>query len=55
LPYVVALATLGVADAIARDPELASGVNTAGGAVTNAAVADALGRAPTAFTDALAR
>ena len=55
LPYVVALATQGVADATARDPELAKGVNTAGGAVTNAAVAEALGRASTPLTDALTR
>jgi alanine dehydrogenase len=55
LPYVVALATRGVADATARDPELAKGVNSAGGAVTNAAVAEALGRASTPLTDALTR
>jgi alanine dehydrogenase len=44
-----------VADATARDPELAKGVNTAGGAVTNPAVAEALGRASTPLTDALTR
>jgi alanine dehydrogenase len=55
LPYVVALATQGVADATARDPELAKGVNTAGGAVTNPAVAEALGRGFTPLADALAR
>jgi len=55
LPYVVALATQGVGDATARDPELAKGVNTAGGAVTNAAVAEALGRASTPLSDALTR
>ena len=55
LPYVVALATQGVADATARDPELAKGVNTAGGAVTNPAVAEALGRASTPLADALTR
>ena len=54
LPYAVALATLGVADATAADPELATGVNTAAGAVTNVAVADALGRAATPLTEALA-
>ena len=55
LPYVVALATQGVVDATARDPELVKGVNTAGGAVTNPAVAEALGRASTPLADALTR
>jgi alanine dehydrogenase len=55
LPYAVALATRGVVDATAHDPELAKGVNTVDGAVTNAAVAEALGRACTPLTDALAR
>jgi alanine dehydrogenase len=55
LPYAVALATQGVVEATARDPELARGVNTAGGAVTNPAVAEALGRASTPLSDALAR
>ena len=31
LPYVLALADLGVRDAVARDPGLRSGVNVAGG------------------------
>ena len=53
LPYAVALATLGVVDATAADPELARGVNTAGGAITNAAVAEALGRAATPLEIAL--
>jgi alanine dehydrogenase len=44
LPYVVALATRGVRDATVSDPELAKGVNTAGGHVVNEAVAAALGR-----------
>jgi alanine dehydrogenase len=55
LPYVVALATQGVADATAHDPELAKGVNTAAGTVTNPTVADALGREYTPLADALAR
>jgi alanine dehydrogenase len=55
LPYAVALATQGIVDAAAHDPELARGVNTAGGAVTNPAVADALGRDCSALVDALAR
>src|SRR5439155_17316191 len=42
LPYAVALATNGVVDATGQDPELAKGVNTVDGAVTNAAVAEAL-------------
>jgi alanine dehydrogenase len=53
LPYVVALATRGVRDATATDPELARGVNTVDGAVVNAAVADALGRDSTSLEDAL--
>lgn len=44
LPYLVALATDGVAGAVAARPELLPGVNTHAGAVTNAAVATALGR-----------
>lgn len=44
LPHVAALARLGVHEACRRDPALAAGVNTAGGEVRNAAVAEALGR-----------
>jgi alanine dehydrogenase len=44
LPYAVALATLGVHDAIGAHPELAAGVNTEDGKVVNPAVADALKR-----------
>ncbi|MSO78490.1 MAG: alanine dehydrogenase [Acidimicrobiia bacterium] len=54
LPYAHALATLGVAAAVAADNELALGVNTVGGNVTNAAVAEALGRPVTPLADALA-
>jgi alanine dehydrogenase len=54
LPYVVALASNGVAAATTRDADLARGVNTAGGHVTNTAVAEALGRTPGALADALA-
>jgi alanine dehydrogenase len=43
LPYLAVLATHGVAGAIDARPELLAGVNIAHGAVTNAAVADALG------------
>jgi alanine dehydrogenase len=44
LHYTIELARLGVAGAIGADPALACGVNTAAGAVTNPAVAEALGR-----------
>ena len=54
LPYAVALATQGVVDATAQDPELAKGVNTARGAVTNPAVAEALGRASTPLAEVFA-
>ena len=43
LPYALALATRGVATAVRDDPELAAGLNTAAGRVTNVAVAAALG------------
>ena len=44
LPYLAELARLGVAEAARRDPALALGFNTVAGQVTNAAVAEALGR-----------
>jgi alanine dehydrogenase len=44
LPYVLALATRGVDEALRDDPELATGLNTAAGHITNPAVAVALGR-----------
>ena len=44
LPYLAELARLGVAEAVRADAPLALGVNTAGGHVVNAAVAEALGR-----------
>ena len=53
LPYARELATRGVADATAADPELAFGVNTVGGSVTNAAVAEALDRPLVPLVDAL--
>ena len=43
LPYAVALADHGVADAIRRDPGLRPGVNVAGGEVTHPAVAEGVG------------
>ncbi len=53
LPYARELAAKGVARATSDDPELAMGVNTVGGAITNAAVADALGRTLTPLDAAL--
>jgi alanine dehydrogenase len=43
LPYVEAIADFGLAEAVARDPELARGVNVVDGKVTYEAVADAHG------------
>ena len=43
LPYVQALADLGVSGALARYPELVPGVNVVGTAVTHRAVAESLG------------
>ncbi len=43
LPYAVALADHGVADAIRHDPGLRLGVNVAGGRVTHPAVAEGVG------------
>jgi alanine dehydrogenase len=43
LPYAIALADHGVAEAIRRDPGLRPGVNVAGGEVTHPAVADGVG------------
>nr|MDQ3294303.1 alanine dehydrogenase [Actinomycetota bacterium] len=44
LPYLVELATKGLAGAVAADPALGFGVNTLGGAVPHEVVAGALGR-----------
>lgn len=54
LPYLVALATRGTGGLAQRDPLLAAGVNTAAGAVTNAAVAEALGHPYRPLDEALA-
>ena len=43
LPYVLALADLGVAEAARRDPGLKLGINVAGGKVTHPAVAEGVG------------
>ncbi len=53
LPYLVELASRGVAEAVTRDPALALGVNTMGGQVVNAPVAEALGRPHQLLTAAL--
>jgi len=46
LPFVLELAELGVRVAVERDAALRAGVSTVAGRVTNAAVAEALGRTP---------
>jgi len=53
LPYALALATQGVYGAVTTDPGLASGLNVVAGGVTNAAVAEALGRPLISLADAL--
>ena len=53
VPYLAELARLGPAEAARRDPALALGFNTAGGHVTNEAVAEALGSPYTSVADAL--
>jgi alanine dehydrogenase len=53
LPYLVGLATQGVASACRADPALARGVNTAAGAVTHDGVAASLGRPHTPLATAL--
>ena len=53
LPYALELATNGVAPPPFGDPALALGVNTVAGNVTNAAVAEALGRPLVGLSDAL--
>jgi alanine dehydrogenase len=54
MPYVLALARLGVRDAIAADPGLALGVNVAAGSVTYEPVASAVGVECVALGEALA-
>ena len=54
LPYALELATKGVSGATERDPALAAGVNTVAGSITNAAVAEAIGRPFVGLADALA-
>lgn len=51
LPYVLAIADLGLRGAVVRHPELLGGVSTVAGELTNLAVAESLGRG---FVDPLA-
>jgi len=53
LPYVRALADLGIAGASARHPELRAGLNVVGGRVVHPAVARSLGLALDSVEDAL--
>jgi alanine dehydrogenase len=53
LPYAIALADHGVAEAIRRDPGLRPGVNVAGGRVTHPAVAEGVGAEYVPVEDAL--
>jgi alanine dehydrogenase len=53
LPYALALADLGVREAIAKDPGLRSGVNVMGGHVTHPAVAEGVGMPFTPVEEAL--
>ncbi len=54
LPYLAELARTGVAEAVAADPALAYGINTAAGRVVNPAVAEALGHPAADLGEALA-
>jgi len=54
LPYVLQLATQGVARATQADPALALGVNTVDGRITHPIVAGALGHTATPLAEALA-
>jgi alanine dehydrogenase len=53
LPYAVAIAERGLEDAVREDPVLARGVNVYGGAVTNAAVAEAHEMDPVPLSSAI--
>jgi alanine dehydrogenase len=53
MPYAIALADLGVEEAIKRDPGLRPGVNVAAGKVTHQAVAEAVGEEYTPLSAAL--
>ncbi|MFZ1450586.1 MAG: alanine dehydrogenase [Candidatus Microthrix parvicella] len=53
LPYLAALTEHGVSRATAADPALALGVNTAGGHLTNAAVAESIGKVAVSLPETL--
>ena len=53
LPYVLALADHGIAEAARRDPGLRLGINVTGGTVTHPAVAEAVGMDHTPVEDVL--
>jgi alanine dehydrogenase len=53
MPYVLQLASAGVPAAVAADPGLRLGVNVAGGQVTYAPVADAIGAPSVPVEEAL--
>ena len=53
LPYAVEIADRGIAGAAAADPALALGVNTVGGRLTNAPVAEAHGLASVSLSEVL--
>jgi alanine dehydrogenase len=53
LPYAIALADHGVAEAVRRDPGLRLGINVAGGKVTHPAVAEGVGMEYVPVEDAL--
>ncbi|MDX6615014.1 MAG: alanine dehydrogenase [Solirubrobacterales bacterium] len=54
LPYALALANLGVSEAVRRNPGLRPGVNVAGGRVTHPAVAEGVGAEHVPVEEALA-
>ena len=55
LPYVLAVANHGIAEAARRDPGLRLGINVAGGRVTHPAVAEAVGAENTPVEDVLSK
>jgi len=55
LPFQIEVASRGVRAATEHNPALAHGVNTVAGAITHPAVAESLGKAHIAVSDALAR
>jgi alanine dehydrogenase len=55
LPYVLAVADHGIAEAARRDPGLRLGINVAAGRVTHPAVAEAVGVENTPVEDVLSK